>query len=68
MQTATRKISGPFLLREAAGALGDLGTFVPLAVGMVQIAGIDAGTLLVTAGLANVYGGFAFRIPMAVQP
>ncbi len=58
----------PFLLREAAGALGDLGTFVPLAVGMVQIAGIDAGTLLVTAGLANIYGGFAFRIPMAVQP
>ncbi len=68
MQPATGKISVPFLLREAAGALGDLGTFVPLAVGMVQIAGLDAGTLLVTAGLANIYGGFAFRIPMAVQP
>src|SRR5512140_559774 len=68
MRPATRRISVPFLLREAAGALGDLGTFVPLAVGMVQIAGLDAGTLLVTAGLTNIYGGFAFRIPMAVQP
>jgi hypothetical protein len=68
MPPATGKISVPFLLREAAGALGDLGTFVPLAVGMVQIAGIDAGTLLVTAGLTNIYGGLAFRIPMAVQP
>jgi hypothetical protein len=68
MQLATGKVSARFLLREAAGALGDLGTFVPLAVGMVQIAGLDAGTLLVTAGLTNIYGGFAFRIPMAVQP
>ena len=57
-----------FLLREAAGALGDLGTFVPLAVGMVQIAGLDAGTLLVTAGVVNIWSGWQFRIPMAVQP
>jgi len=57
-----------FLLREAAGALGDFGTFVPLAVGMVQIAGLDAGTLLVTAGLANIWGGLLFRIPIAAQP
>ena len=62
------RISARFLLREAAGALGDLGTFVPLAVGMVQIAGLDAGTLLVTAGLVNIWGGLAFRIPIAVQP
>ncbi len=62
------RISARFLLREAAGALGDLGTFVPLAVGMVQIAGLDAGTLLVTAGLVNIWGGLTFRIPIAVQP
>ena len=62
------KFSAHFLLREAAGALGDLGTFVPLAVGMVQIAGLDAGTVLVTAGVANIVAGLAFRLPMAVQP
>ena len=63
-----RMTSARFLLREAAGALGDFGTFVPLAVGMVQVAGLDAGTLLVTAGLANIWGGLAFRIPIAAQP
>jgi MFS superfamily sulfate permease-like transporter len=57
-----------FLLREAAGGLGDLGTFVPIAVGMVQIVGLDAGAILVFAGLANIFTGFAFGIPMAVQP
>ena len=57
-----------FILREAAGALGDLGTFVPIAVGMVQLVGLDAGAVLVFAGLANIFTGFAFGIPMAVQP
>lgn len=57
-----------FVLREAGGSLGDLGTFVPLAVGMVQIAGFDAGTILVTAGLVNIWSGWQFRIPIAVQP
>ena len=63
-----RKASARFWLREASGALGDFGTFVPLAVGMVVMAGLDAGTLLVTAGLANIWGGLAFGIPIAAQP
>ncbi len=63
-----RIASARFLLREAAGALGDFGTFVPLAVGMVVVAGLDAGTLLVTAGLANIWGGLALAIPIAAQP
>jgi MFS superfamily sulfate permease-like transporter len=53
---------------ELAGSLGDLGTFVPIAVGMVQIVGLDAATLLVFAGLASIAAGLVFRIPMAVQP
>ena len=57
-----------FILREAGGSLGDLGTFVPIAVGMVQLVGLDAGAVLVFAGLANILTGFAFGIPMAVQP
>lgn len=56
------------LLREAGGSLGDLGTFIPLSVGMVQIAGFDAATILVTAGLVNIWSGWHFRIPIAVQP
>ena len=57
-----------FLLRELAGSLGDLGTFVPIAVGMVTMAGFDAGAVLVTAGLVSIATGLMFRIPMAVQP
>lgn len=56
------------LLREAGGSLGDLGKFVPLSVGMVQIAGFDTGTVLVTTGLVNIWSGWHFRIPIAVQP
>ena len=56
------------LLREAGGSLGDLGTFVPMSVGMVQIAGFDAGTVRVTAGLVNIWSGWHFGIPIAVQP
>ena len=61
-------IPARFILTEAGGALGDLGTFVPLVVSMVQIVGLDAATVLVFAGLANIVTGLVFRIPIAVQP
>ncbi|MEI7902561.1 MAG: putative sulfate/molybdate transporter [bacterium] len=57
-----------FLLKELAGSLGDLGTFVPIAVGMVKIVGFDAATLLTLSGLLTMVSGVLFRIPMAVQP
>ena len=63
-----RRMSGRFLLTEAAGSLGDLGTFIPLTVGMVQIAGLDAASIFVFAGLMNVVTGAVFGIPIAVQP
>lgn len=53
---------------EAAGALGDLGTFVPLLVGMVSRSGLQLGPALFFAGLMNVLTGLAFGIPMPVQP
>lgn len=53
---------------EVAGSLGDLGTFLPLLVGMAAQNGLDFGTALFFAGLFNVVTGLAFSIPMAVQP
>ena len=61
-------VSVRFFLMELAGGLGDLGTFVPIAVGMVQIVGLDAATLLIFAGLLNIVSGLAFGVPIAVQP
>ena len=57
-----------FVLKEAAGSLGDLGTFIPIVVGMTQIVGLDAGTILIFAGLTNIVTGLVFGIPIAVQP
>src|SRR5437868_1846997 len=53
---------------EIAGSLGDLGTFLPLLVGMASQNGLDFGAGLFFAGLFNVMTGLFFPIPMAVQP
>ncbi len=53
---------------EIAGALGDMGTFLPLLVGMAAQNGLDFGASLFFAGLFNVVTGLIFTIPMAVQP
>jgi MFS superfamily sulfate permease-like transporter len=53
---------------EIAGSLGDLGTFLPLLVGMAAQNGLDFATALFFAGLFNIVTGCIFAIPMAVQP
>jgi hypothetical protein len=64
-----RRIIFPKLNRhEISGSLGDLGTFIPLLVGMSITNGLDFATALFFAGLFNIITGFAFSIPMAVQP
>lgn len=53
---------------EIAGSLGDLGTFLPLLVGMASQNGLDFASALFFAGLFNLATGLVFAIPMAVQP
>jgi hypothetical protein len=53
---------------ELAGSLGDLGTFLPLLVGMASQNGLDFASALFFAGLFNLVTGLTFAIPMAVQP
>lgn len=66
--TATR--AGPFRVgvAEAAGAVADLGVLVPLAAALILVNGLDAGSVLVCAGLLVLASGLAFRIPFPVQP
>ncbi len=54
--------------REIAGSLGDLGTLLPLTIGLVLVCGLDAGTLLAVAGAFYLLSGLYFRIPTPVQP
>jgi MFS superfamily sulfate permease-like transporter len=53
---------------EVAGSLGDLGTFLPLLVGMAAQNGLDFASAMFFAGLFNIVTGLIFTIPMAVQP
>jgi MFS superfamily sulfate permease-like transporter len=53
---------------EISGSLGDLGTFIPLLVGMSITNGLDFTSALFFAGLFNIVTGVLFSIPMAVQP
>jgi MFS superfamily sulfate permease-like transporter len=53
---------------EVAGSLGDMGTFLPLLVGMAAQNGLDFAAAFFFAGLFNVVTGLTFAIPMAVQP
>ncbi|MGE0724928.1 MAG: molybdate transporter family protein [Alphaproteobacteria bacterium] len=53
---------------EAGGACGDLGTFVPLVLGAIAIAGIPAAGVLFGFGAMLVASGLFYGLPMAVQP
>jgi hypothetical protein len=53
---------------EISGSLGDLGTFLPLLLGMASQNGLDFAAALFFAGLFNILTGLAFSVPMAVQP
>lgn len=53
---------------EIAGSLGDLGTLIPLAVGMIMVNGLSPTGLFLSVGLMYILGGFYYRVPIAVQP
>jgi hypothetical protein len=54
--------------REFAGAFGDLGTDLPLLVGMVLATGMEATTVFVVFGVLQIFSGVVYRLPMPVQP
>lgn len=53
---------------ELSGAFGDIGTDLPLLVGMVLASGLDATGVLVMFGALQVATGILYRMPMPVQP
>ena len=53
---------------EVSGALGDLGTFLPLVVALTQVASLDLGTTLWVTGFYNVVTGQLYDLPVPVQP
>jgi sulfate permease, SulP family len=55
-------------LGDLSGAVADLGILVPLVAALVLINGLDAGSVLLFAGLLVLVSGLAFGIPFPVQP
>ena len=53
---------------EMAGSLGDLGTLLPLAVGMILINGLKPTGLFLTLGIFYVLAGIYFGVTVPVQP
>ena len=53
---------------EAAGSLGDLGTLLPLSIGMILINGLNPVGIFLTIGLFYIVTGFYFRVTVPVQP
>ena len=53
---------------ELAGSLGDLGTLLPMLIGMILINGLDPMGLLLTVGLFYIGSGLYFGVTVPVQP
>ena len=53
---------------ELAGAFGDLGTDLPLLIGVIAASGVDSAGVLIMFGLMQVFSGLWYRMPMPVQP
>lgn len=57
-----------FSVRELAGGLGDTGLFIPIAVAMITLNGLNATAVFAVAGLAYIGTALYFRVPVPVQP
>ncbi|ROV98637.1 hypothetical protein VSDG_04340 [Cytospora chrysosperma] len=55
-------------LAEISGALGDLGTLLPLMIALALQGSISLPSTLVFSGLFNIATGIFFGIPLPVQP
>jgi len=53
---------------ELSGAFGDIGTDLPLIVGMILASGLDAASVLILFGAMQLFTGFSYGLPMPVQP
>jgi sulfate permease, SulP family len=53
---------------ELAGSLGDLGTVLPLAIGMILINGLNPLGLFLGVGLFYVFAGLYFKVTSPVEP
>ncbi|MBI4303130.1 MAG: sulfate permease [Chloroflexi bacterium] len=57
-----------FNLQELGGALGDVGTLLPLVVALITINRMSATSVFLLVGMAYLIAGLFYRLPVPVQP
>jgi len=68
MFLASLKNTLRFNRNELSGAFGDIGTDLPLIVGMVVACKLDPASSFLMFGILQIMTGIAYGIPMPVQP
>ena len=53
---------------ELNGAMGDLGTFIPIVLALTLANDLDLGATLIFTGVYNIVTGAIYGVPMPVQP
>ncbi|XP_022881553.1 LOW QUALITY PROTEIN: molybdate transporter 1 [Olea europaea var. sylvestris] len=53
---------------ELNGAMGDLGTYIPIILALTLAKNLDLGTTLIFTGVYNFVTGAIYGVPMPVQP
>ena len=57
-----------FYIREIAGSLGDLPLFFIFFVGLTQLCHMNSLSMLFWSGIAHIFVGIIFKIPLSYQP
>lgn len=57
-----------FNRQEFAGSLGDLGTILPIAIGMILVNGLNPAGLFLSVGLFYILAGFYYGVTVSIQP
>ncbi|KAL5783212.1 hypothetical protein ACOSP7_008241 [Xanthoceras sorbifolium] len=53
---------------EVNGAMGDLGTYIPIVLALTLAKDLNLGTTLIFTGVYNIVTGAIYGVPMPVQP
>ncbi|CAJ1972155.1 unnamed protein product [Sphenostylis stenocarpa] len=53
---------------ELNGAMGDLGTYIPIVLALTLARDLNLGTTLIFTGVYNIITGAVYGVPMPVQP
>ncbi|CAI9114056.1 OLC1v1014675C1 [Oldenlandia corymbosa var. corymbosa] len=56
------------LSSELSGAVGDLGTYIPIVLALTLVCNLDLSTTLIFTAIYNIATGILFGVPMPVQP